>query len=146
MIFVGMIISYTGLVDKRITMYKLAGLDKFVIWSIWYWSYSIRWIQNKMIHIPEMLLKISSAKRWRFGLVCKSVCKIALNTLWPKQNCRQFPDDNLKCISLNEKNINFDENLTEVCSRGPDLQYSSIGSDNGLVPVKWQAIIWNNDG
>ena len=24
-------------------------------------------------------------------------------------------------------------------------QYSSIGSDNGLVPTRWQAIIWTND-
>ena len=30
--------------------------------------------------------------------------------------------------------------------RGSNEQYSSIGSDNGLVPVKQQAIIWNNDG
>ena len=25
-------------------------------------------------------------------------------------------------------------------------QYSSIGSDNGLAPTRWQAIIWTNDG
>ena len=25
-------------------------------------------------------------------------------------------------------------------------QYSSIGSDNGLVPTRPQAIIWTNDG
>ena len=29
---------------------------------------------------------------------------------------------------------------------GPNLQYSSIGSDNGLAPVRQQAIIWTNDG
>ena len=27
-----------------------------------------------------------------------------------------------------------------------NIQYSSIGSDNGLPPVKRQAIIWTNDG
>ena len=26
------------------------------------------------------------------------------------------------------------------------LKYSSIGSDNGLVPTRRQAIIWINDG
>ena len=25
------------------------------------------------------------------------------------------------------------------------LKYSSIGLDNGLVPVRWQAIVWTND-
>ena len=24
--------------------------------------------------------------------------------------------------------------------------YNSIGLDNGLVPSRWQAIIWTNDG
>ena len=27
-----------------------------------------------------------------------------------------------------------------------DRQYGSIGSDNGLAPRRWQAIIWNNVG
>ena len=27
-----------------------------------------------------------------------------------------------------------------------DLQYSIIGSDNGLAPTRRQAIIWTNDG
>ena len=27
-----------------------------------------------------------------------------------------------------------------------DWQYSNIGSDNGLAPSRWQAIIWTNDG
>ena len=26
------------------------------------------------------------------------------------------------------------------------LRYSSIISDNGLVPIRWQVIIWTNDG
>ena len=30
-------------------------------------------------------------------------------------------------------------------SRGSNEQYSSIGSDNGLVPTRQQAIIWTND-
>ena len=28
----------------------------------------------------------------------------------------------------------------------PDLQYRSIGSDNGLAPAKRQAIVWTNAG
>ena len=32
-----------------------------------------------------------------------------------------------------------------MCSQDSNLQYPSIGSDNGLAPVMWQAIIWIND-
>ena len=33
-----------------------------------------------------------------------------------------------------------------VCSQRSNLQYSSIGSDNGLVPSRRQAIIRTNGG
>ena len=33
-----------------------------------------------------------------------------------------------------------------MCSLGYNLQYGSIGSDNGLAPNRWQAIIWTNVG
>ena len=42
--------------------------------------------------------------------------------------------------------INFDQNFTKVCSLVSNQQYSSIGSDNGLVPPRRQAIIWTKDG
>ena len=41
---------------------------------------------------------------------------------------------------------NFAYNFNEVCSWGSNQQYSSIGSDYGLVPTRRQAIIWTNDG
>ena len=34
--------------------------------------------------------------------------------------------------------------VTEVCSYGSIWRYSSIASDNGLAPIKRQAIIWTN--
>ena len=33
----------------------------------------------------------------------------------------------------------------QVFSQGSNWQFSSIGSDNGLWPARWQAIIWTND-
>ena len=33
-----------------------------------------------------------------------------------------------------------------MCSLGSDRQYVIIGSENGLAPKRWQAIIWTNDG
>ena len=40
------------------------------------------------------------------------------------------------------KILYFDLNFTEICSWGSNSQYSSIGSDNGLAPIRRQAIIW----
>ena len=37
-------------------------------------------------------------------------------------------------------------NFTEVYFQGSNWPYSSFGSDNGLVPTRWQTIIWTNDG
>ena len=42
--------------------------------------------------------------------------------------------------------MNSAPDFTEVCSRGSNQQYSSIGLDNGLAPIRRQAIIWTNDG
>ena len=42
--------------------------------------------------------------------------------------------------------MNFDLDFIEVCSQVSNQQYSSIGSDNGLAPVRRQAITWVNDG
>ena len=47
---------------------------------------------------------------------------------------------------LERKCMNFNWNFTEVCCRRYSLQYSSIRSDNGLEPIRWQAIIWTNGG
>ena len=64
-----------------------------------------------------------------------------INTWRPRQNGNHFVNDIFTCISLNEY-----WDFTEVCFQGSNQQYSSIGSDNGLVPTRWQAIIWTNDG
>ena len=49
-------------------------------------------------------------------------------------------------ISLNNKIMNFAEDFTEVCFQGFNLQYRSIGSDNGLAAFRRHVIIWSNDG
>ena len=38
----------------------------------------------------------------------------------------------------------FDSHFIEVCTLGSNQQFSSIGSDNGLAPIKRQAIICTN--
>ena len=47
---------------------------------------------------------------------------------------------------LERNYIDFDQDFNEVCSQWSNQQYPSIGSDNGLVPAKRQAIIWTNGG
>ena len=54
-------------------------------------------------------------------------------------------DDIFQCIFLNENaRISIEISLKFVPK--PNQLYSSIGSDNGLVPVRRQAIIWINNG
>ena len=43
------------------------------------------------------------------------------------------------------ESIKFDWKVIEICSKGSTQQKSSIGSDNGLAPNRWRAIIWTND-
>ena len=66
---------------------------------------------------------------------------ISINTLKPRQNGRHFADDIFKCIFLDE-NVWIPIKL----HRRVQLKHSSTGSDNGLTPLRRQAIIWNNDG
>ena len=58
---------------------------------------------------------------------------------WPSFRRRHF-----HMHFLEWKCMNFDWHFTEVCSHGSNLEYSSIGSDNGLAPPRRQAIIWTN--
>ena len=43
---------------------------------------------------------------------------------------------------LEWKSLYFNSNFTEMCSQQPKCQYAGIGSENGVVPNRQQAIIW----
>ena len=45
---------------------------------------------------------------------------------------------------LEWKILYFDSNSLKVCFYGPNWQQTSIGLENGLVPNRWQTIIWAN--
>ena len=68
---------------------------------------------------------------------------LTLNTLRPRQDGRHFPDDIFKCISWMKM---FEFWLKSHWSLFLRVQYSIIGSDNGLAPSRRQDIIWTNDG
>ena len=67
--------------------------------------------------------------------------RTALSTLRPRQNARYFPHDICKCIFLNE-NVWISIKISLFVPEGP---INNTGSDNGLMPVRQQAIIWIND-
>ena len=66
---------------------------------------------------------------------------IEAETKWPPCSRRHF-----QMYFLYWKFLYFDENFNEMRSPWSNQQYSIIGSDNGLAPVRRQAIIWTNDG
>ena len=68
---------------------------------------------------------------------------LTINTLRPRQNGRQFVDDIVKDICVNE-NIFLRRFHWSLFLR-IQLKYSSIDLDNGLVLARWQAIIWTNN-
>ena len=61
-----------------------------------------------------------------------------VNSSPPGQNGRHFSDDIFKCIFMNKK---FCILIQISLKFGPK---GSIGSGNGLVPTRQQAIIWTN--
>ena len=81
-----------------------------------------------------------------FVMPCFS-CEL-LNTLRPRQNGRRFADDTFKRIFVNENvriSIKISLLFVPKCPIN-NIPAFSIGSDNGLAPVRRQAIIWTNDG
>ena len=65
---------------------------------------------------------------------------IGAETRWQRFRIQHF-----QMHFLERKCLNFHWYFTEVYSQGSNWQYTSIGSDNGLVPTRQQAIIWTND-
>ena len=51
-----------------------------------------------------------------------------------------------KVFVWNENYCNLIQISLKFVSKGPINHNPAFGSDNGLVPNRWQAIIWTNDG
>ena len=62
------------------------------------------------------------------------------NSTPPAQNGCHFADDIFSCILGMKSFVCWFE--FQICSRGSKWQYISIGSGNGLVPNKQQAVTW----
>ena len=111
--------------------------------------------RQSIVTTYEPINIVRAAHRWEKKIILKQdyygvhwplgdeavIQHIEAKTKWPPFSRRHFEMDLLEW-----KCMNFYENFTEVCSLGSDSQLTSIGSDNGLVPNRRQAIIWTNDG
>ena len=65
-----------------------------------------------------------------------------LNTLKPRHNGRQFPDNILKSIFLNE-NMQVSIKISMNCvPKGPINNIPALAQ---IMAWRWQAIIWTND-
>ena len=69
---------------------------------------------------------------------------IHFNSSSPGQNGRHIGRRQFQINFLEWKWWNSDSNFTEICSQEFNWQKASIGSGNGLVPKRWQAITWTN--
>ena len=79
---------------------------------------------DRNLNLADWMLPIDKKKR--------SVLKhIETKTKWPP-----FSRWHFRMHFLEWRCKNFDWDFTEVCSQGPNQQYSSIVSDNGLVPAR----------
>ena len=74
-------------------------------------------------------------------LVSVDWTNIAFNTLKTRQKERHFE------VHFLEWNVWIPIEISlKFVPKGPNKQYANIGSDNGLAPIRRQAIIWTNDG
>ena len=65
------------------------------------------------------------------------------DTLRLRLNCIHFAEDIFKCIFFNENAWNLLKSSLKLVRK---VWINKIGTDNGFVPVRQQAIIWTNDG
>ena len=129
----------------HITCLKILGMKKIVIrtrevllkWvvddKICTWTVSSSMSELYQSHILSLVAGTQSQyhKSTIYHISTSSASSHTFNTLRPRQNGCHFTDDIFKCIFLNE-------NISIVIKIS---QYSSIGSDNGLVPSRRQAIL-----
>ena len=68
------------------------------------------------------------------------------NTLRSRQNRHHFADNIFQCVFLNENCCILIELSLKFVTKCSIHKICSIGSDNGMAPIRRQAIIWINDG
>ena len=83
----------------------------------------------------NMIINQSQIKSGQTRIVSIDNVLWHVNALSPKQTCRRFVDIfNCNCLHWGR--------VTQICVS----KFTIIGSDNGLSPIRPQAIIWTNAG
>ena len=125
-----------------------AHIFKLFFFLVWKWMH---FESNLLKFVPKGAINSNSevVQKMADTLVYWSICVTQLqwvNTLRPRQHGHHFPDDIFRCIFLNE-NIWIAINISlSIVPKGPIDNIPAFGSNNGLAPVRQQAIIWTNDG
>ena len=104
------------------------------IFTLWPWNYAC--------DLDPQFAEISVHERYilRSRKNMEKKYEASINTLRPRKNGCQFPDDIFKWIFVNEIIWISIKISLKFVPRG------RIGSDNGLARTRRQAIIWTNDG
>ena len=117
-------------------------------------DYSIRliWLLNTQPITIRLSWMQSSERAQLFNAVVgefpsrwSHLCGKCLTPPPPLTKWLQFRSRHIQYMVMHEKFLFcFKLNLIEVCSKGSNWQLFWMGSDNGLVPNRRQAIIWTN--
>ena len=108
---------------------------------------AISWSSNDPVHQSVYCityLVAVSLQLYQFS-ICP-LCTRFFNTSRLRENGFHFPEDIFKCNFLNEKIHILIKVSLKFVPMGPFNKIPKIGSDNGLMPSRQQAIIWTNDG
>ena len=83
-------------------------------------AWSLTWLKLKSCHMTVINVPLKICF-WHCWLLCRwhRVIKMCVNTLGPRQGGRHFPDDNFKCIFLNEDVWIFIKISLNCVSKGP---------------------------
>ena len=102
------------------------------------WKYIMHWLSNWLIKTMDTF-QVLSTPCWSgvsVGTLCWMYWPTHVNTLRPRQNGRNFPNDIFKCIFLN-KNIWISINMS--------LKFVAKGPIN-IIPSLVQIIPWHRAG
>ena len=107
----------------------------------------IIWIQNSLGSNNNLGSKQVLTKHWVNDSALLESRWPRLWTHWGREkNGRHFPDDIFKHLFLNEKiGISIQISLKFV-TLVPIRNNPALEGDNALAPIRWQGIIWANNG
>ena len=125
-------------------------VQEMQLWRIW-----VNWVgmlrnwknHNKTKHNKTMCILYGMYCRWLVGRnVCEHSGWRSFLTHWGRDKMDAILQTTFLDYFLLWKLLYFYSNSTQIYSQRFYQQYASIGSGNGLMSKRWQAIVWTNAG